>query len=245
MIRYTIAAAIVALSLAGAAAAQDAFATTFQRSVSGALDIGSPDARLMLVEKDSHGVEGARTLRIGDEYRDGWRLAALTAGQATLKKGQQTRQITLGGGQRQMAVTSSAPSATPAAPTGDLTGVFAQKPQAQVASSPAALREAIAKGDAAAVVAMGGAPKDALEALRAGPRGQAMGAMIDRLQAMGNVEYANINGRTAFAASDGQGRNLVISPGDLGPAPDGARVINTPPPGADGVRINLRAPAGG
>jgi hypothetical protein len=60
---------------------------SLQSSVSAVFDPGTKTARIKLIETDAHGVEGLRTLKTGDLYRDGWRLNAVTATEATLRKG--------------------------------------------------------------------------------------------------------------------------------------------------------------
>jgi hypothetical protein len=58
-----------------------------QGSISAVFDPGAKTARVKLIETDDHGVEGVRMLKPGEIYRDGWRLGAVTATQATLRKG--------------------------------------------------------------------------------------------------------------------------------------------------------------
>ncbi len=58
-----------------------------QGSISAVFNPGAKSARIKLIETDDHGVEGLRTLKPGDLYRDGWRLSAVTATEATLRKG--------------------------------------------------------------------------------------------------------------------------------------------------------------
>jgi hypothetical protein len=60
---------------------------SLQGSISAVFDPGAKSARIKLIETDDHGVEGLRTLKPGDLYRDGWRLSAVTATEATLRKG--------------------------------------------------------------------------------------------------------------------------------------------------------------
>jgi hypothetical protein len=60
---------------------------SLQGSISAVFDPGAKAARIKLIETDDHGVEGLRTLKPGDLYRDGWRLGAVTATEATLRKG--------------------------------------------------------------------------------------------------------------------------------------------------------------
>jgi hypothetical protein len=53
----------------------------------------------MLIE-DEHGVDGLRVLRVGDEYRDGWKLTALTAREATLARKKDTQVVDITRGHR-------------------------------------------------------------------------------------------------------------------------------------------------
>lgn len=90
---YIIAGALAALVAGGPGFAADAAdpLAALETGVSAVLNTdGAP--RLVLVEKVAGG-DSARVLRVGDEYRDGWKLVSATPTAATLRKGAQTREV--------------------------------------------------------------------------------------------------------------------------------------------------------
>jgi hypothetical protein len=61
--------------------------------VAAVLDI-STTPRLLINEND-HGVLNTVDLAVGDEYRDGWRLASVNATSVTMRRGEEQRQVAL------------------------------------------------------------------------------------------------------------------------------------------------------
>ena len=49
----------------------------------------------LLINENDHGVIDTRDLAVGDEYRDGWRLAAVNTTSVTMRKGEEQRQVAL------------------------------------------------------------------------------------------------------------------------------------------------------
>src|SRR4051794_33317726 len=95
--RLLIAPALACALLAGAAQSQPAPdpLSDLGRDASAVFDPG-PDGSLLLSETD-HGVTATRMLKVGDDYRDGWKIEAIGARSATLSKAGQTRTVVLTG----------------------------------------------------------------------------------------------------------------------------------------------------
>jgi hypothetical protein len=49
----------------------------------------------LLINENDHGVIDTRDLAVGDEYRDGWRLASVNTTSVTMRKGEEQRQVAL------------------------------------------------------------------------------------------------------------------------------------------------------
>ncbi|MDB5440759.1 MAG: hypothetical protein JWM33_3186, partial [Caulobacteraceae bacterium] len=105
--------------------------------------VGSGDQLNLQVMQD----QGVRTLKPGDLYRDGWTVTAVTASTATLTKGGQSRMVGLNpdGALQQRA--TAAPS--------------------QVTLASGNIQDAIAAGDVARIMQLGGSPMDVINAERA------------------------------------------------------------------------------
>ncbi len=142
------------VTLASAQGAHDPLAH-LAADVAAVFDVQT-NPRLMLAETD-HGVSSVRLLAIGDEYLDGWRVAAITGARITLRKGRGSYAVTLTG--RTQVVTgqpgvSAAPGALTNAVIGGATGMAAE------ANRRVALSQAMATGDVGQVIRLGGTVLD-------------------------------------------------------------------------------------
>ena len=149
-----------------------------------------PGATLLLIETD-HDVTATRLLRVGDDYADGWKLTALSAGSATLTKGGVSRTFALLG--RPASFTSqlagSPSGVTIAAPTSSAAATSTILPPLRrtVANSyPAtrvtnteAMRDAILRGDVGAVMEQDGSAVDYLAVNVADIRGRRMSSVLE------------------------------------------------------------------
>jgi beta-lactamase regulating signal transducer with metallopeptidase domain len=112
------------------------------------------------------------------------------------------------------------------------------------------IADAIAKGDAAAVVAMGGSGKDAIAALLNGklndPPGRPGWASnnLQTMATMDNVTISNLDGTgkvTLVGTNDDGSRHMFLIFPELGPAPSSAPVFTSglPPPPTDGSTLRI------
>lgn len=200
-----LAAGAAALLLSGAALAQ---ANPFA-SLPGSVTLVLSDG-LMLVE-DDHGVSNSRTIKIGDEYRDGWKLEAVAAAEATFKKGNQIRKV--GFESKGGTETARAPEAAAAGPA-SLTNADPNKRLArpQQAAERARIDAAVKAGDARQAYALGGSATDVARALAA------MGGPMADALTRGEASFLNVNGRTGLRVEesvDGRSRNFISIPPEL------------------------------
>lgn len=130
-----------ALLFAAPAMAQDALAD-LSRNVTAVIDPG-PEGKILVVE-EAHGASNIRTLAIGDEYRTGWKIEAITADSVTLRKGAQSRTVAVLGKDKGPEV------AEPAVPVAAFTVATPRPgpPRAPNGLLPAGFEEMIAQGNA-------------------------------------------------------------------------------------------------
>ncbi len=189
---------------------------------------------LTLVE-DDHGVSSTRTLKVGEVYKDGWTLTALSGNTATLTKGRQVRAVTLGasGGPAQ----EQAVAAAGAAPKVNLSNAVAGEriKQPAQAADRARIQAAITAGDPRTVFSLGGSATDVAQALAANG-----GPMSRVLASADSVDYVNVGGRAGISVQSGDESNrrtaMVVPPELAGVEPPAdARVVTPPalPPGAN------------
>lgn len=179
---------------------------------------------LMLVE-DDHGVSNSRTVKIGDEYRDGWKLEAVSAGEATFRKGRGLRTVAFAAPARTPA---EAAADAPATGVARLTNADPSKRLARPAKAAdrAHIDSAILAGDARQVYALGGSAADVAKAMAS-----TSGPLADILARGGEATFLNVNGRTGLRVnntSNGDNMNFVAIPPEL---------ANTEPP-ADAIPFN-------
>ena len=131
--------------------------------VSAVLDVGK-DPSLLLSESD-HGVSNTRSLKVGDEYLDGWRITAIASTSVTLRKAGETQTISLSG--RQATSLAAAPPPMAVAAVASTNAVVCGSPRNAPAGRSAGVASAITAGDVAGVLKMGGTAQDAAEAMAA------------------------------------------------------------------------------
>lgn len=153
------------VALTASAWAQDGLAR-FEAEVSALLDLATAP-KLLVVETD-HGVFNTRTLSVGDLYRDGWRLAAVTGRNVTFVKGEERRTVDLPERLR-VAEAPAAPAVSVTAPARLANSAADAKEAARMRFG--SVRGAISAGDVQAVLAMGGSLHDTYEAVREKTRG--------------------------------------------------------------------------
>lgn len=194
---------------------------------------------LMLVEND-HGVANARTLKIGEEYRDGWTLEAVTATSASFRKGREIRSVSFA----QRAASAGAPQEEGAAAAGQVSlsnAVAGERPKPGTVDR-AKVQAAITAGDIRGAYDLGGSASDIAQAIAA--RG---GPMASILNSGGEASFVNANGRTGVrvSSSDDQGRTrmaVMVPPelADVAPPPD-APVLPPPPQAGSGDQVTVDA----
>jgi hypothetical protein len=217
-----------ALALAGEVRAQGADPLA---SLAATVTLATADS-LTLTEQ-AHGVSSTRTLKLGDEYKQGWRLEKLSATDASFRKGPQVRTIAFGA----LAAANEASADKVVGAAANLTNAVAgDRPRPADRSRIAA---AIAARDPAQVVALGGSAREAFEALgRTGP-------IADILNQGGEARYVAMpNGQLGVQVrSDegGRGINMTVVPPQLQgvPAPAGTETF-TPPAAAGGDNLVIR-----
>ena len=177
-----------------------------------------PEAKLMLSET-RFGVASQRTIGIGDEYLDGWRVAEIAPGAVTLTKGTARRTVALTGGKA--APTAAAPLATVPEEVAATNAVEGAK------GSPAAIQAAVAAGDIRKTFDLGGSAKDVASAFAVKSQ-----PLRDFLAQGPDARYTNTNGRLGVHMSlpaepgGGMRRTATIYPAELNgvtPPPEASR----------------------
>ena len=130
--------------------------------VSAVLD-GGERPQILLNETD-HDVNSTRTIGVGDEYRDGWKITAITSASVTLNKGRDTRTIALAGRRQTQAAAAPAPGAANVAASNSLVGGSGP---GRGGPRSLELQTAIGAGNVKQVLQMGGSAADAAAALQA------------------------------------------------------------------------------
>ena len=176
-------------------------------------------ARITLAET-RFGVAAQRTIGVGDEYLDGWRVTQIVSGAVTLAKGTATRTVPLTG-------SKAAPAA--ATPMADLPGEVAATNAVEGAKgSPADIRAAVAAGDIRKAFELGGSALDIGNAFAA--RNTELRAFLD---AGAEARFIHVDGRIgvnmsqAPQAGSEMRRTASIYPAELNgmaPPPDASRV---------------------
>lgn len=223
----TISGLLLAAALGAGAAGQTLRAPVLDRlreDVSAILGEGA-ERRLLIVE-DDHGISSTRTLAIGEEYRDGWRLEAIAPGQATLRKGERLEQVPILG--RRASETAQSAGVV-------LSGAFAAgnsvEGSRRIGMNRAGIEAAAARGDLAEVGRLGGTAADAVAALR-------VSMPNVNLPAPEDAALVNMNGRVALAGRNANGGFLMFtndnlgtfgSPDDLPTAQQALGLPNPPP----------------
>ena len=186
---------------------------TLARDVSLVLNPGK-DARIELSE-DDHGVVGARTLAVGDEYRDGWKITAIASGSVTLARQGVSRIVTLSGREQsaQKPAAADGPSlAAVAASNAVLGGSPASGPE-----HAAAVQNAVKAGDVAQVLKLGGSAQDAVLAMAT--RGSPPGA---RNVDPSTAAFVQVGDRYGIAFQGPKGnRQIEVTPDFAGYVPSG------------------------
>jgi hypothetical protein len=146
-------------TIANAQPAADPLAN-ISRDVSVVLNPG-PSGQLLLTE-DDHGVTTTRTLGVGDEYADGWRIKTITGTSVTLAKDDKVRTMAILG--RRPGAVQAAPTPVPAPPISASNAGAPGRAAAAPASSRAQLDASIAVGNVEQVKSLGGTPEEVARA---------------------------------------------------------------------------------
>lgn len=228
MTQQTIGGLVLALglTLAGAALSQPARApaplppalSTLATDVSAVL-VSGPEAKLLINETD-HDVVSTRTVAIGEEYRDGWKVSAVSQASVTLTKGAESRSIALSG--RNQIAAAAAPSGAAPVNVSASNSLVGGSPRTTAPRSPA-LQAAITAGDVKQILSLGGKAQDVAAAL------QAQGRLAPNTE-LGNASFVRIGDRIALsvASADGTRRQVISTPDFEGYNPPG------PVPAMDG-----------
>ncbi len=230
MARHVIGGLVLALGLtvAGASLAQPARGaaplppalSALSTDVSAVLGSGH-EARLLINETD-HDVVSTRTVGIGEEYRDGWKVSAVSQVSVTLTKGADNRTILLSG-RSQVATAPTPAGAAPATVSASNSLVSGSGRGAPGTRSPV-LQAAITAGNVKQVLTMGGSAEDVAAALQAGGR---FSANMD----ISTATFVRIGDRYGVAITAANGNRQVSTTPDFdGFLPAGpVRTVDAPP----------------
>ena len=181
--------------------------------VSAVLD-GGERPQILLNETD-HDVNSTRTIGVGDEYRDGWKITAITSASVTLNKGRDTRTIALAGRRQTQAAAAPAPGAANVAASNSLVGGSGP---GRGGPRSLELQTAIGAGNVKQVLQMGGSAADAAAALQAQGR-----APVHANNNPGTAAFVQIGDRygLAMTSPDGSRQQIFTTPDFDGFVPTG------------------------
>jgi hypothetical protein len=203
---------VLALAMAATKPADPSLAASLQHSVSAVLDLGAPTARLVLVEQKD-GVENRRVLKVGDGYRDGWKLASIGAREVVLERKGERRSVALFTDAPQVADAETPPAAPSSVSLSNAGAKGLKKPR-----SPEVAR-AVAAGDAQAVLKAGGSYQDAVAAIttltanaQGRPRLPTFLALFQDTSDGSTIADGQVNGQPALirTSPDGGFMNLTL-----------------------------------